>query len=80
MVHMQTFVMIHNQQRVWSEPISGIYSSSNTSDFGRARLKLKCSFSMPENFKFVGKRLVNNHDTSSQELEAAQIKKEESIQ
>jgi len=47
LVNAQTFVMIHNQQRVWSDPIMGTFSSSSAGDFSKARIKLKCSFATP---------------------------------
>ena len=52
MLNAQSFVIIHEQQRLWVEPIIGNYCSNSNNDFPKARVKLNCSLFTPETIDY----------------------------
>ena len=58
--------MIHENQRLWNEPIIGNYSSSIKSDFPKARIKLNCSLITPDTITFEDKSIKSKEKEKSE--------------
>ena len=59
--------MIHENQRLWNEPIIGNYSSSVKSDFPKARIKLNCSLITPDTIVFEDKSIQNKEKSEKKQ-------------